>query len=65
MFHQSCIDRWFENHVHCPMCRIDIRDHLNSSINENETNNETNNELDDETSEINEEDLQISSDEQI
>jgi protoheme ferro-lyase len=25
-FHKSCIDRWFERSVFCPMCRQDIRD---------------------------------------
>ena len=25
-FHRSCIDRWFAQSVHCPMCRHDIRD---------------------------------------
>jgi hypothetical protein len=25
MFHKSCIDQWFEGHVHCPVCRYDIR----------------------------------------
>jgi hypothetical protein len=26
-FHKSCIDEWFEQNVHCPICRFDIRDH--------------------------------------
>lgn len=25
VFHKHCIDRWFENHVICPICRADIR----------------------------------------
>lgn len=25
LFHQSCIDTWFESHVTCPTCRHDIR----------------------------------------
>jgi hypothetical protein len=25
MFHKSCIDQWFEQNVHCPVCRFDIR----------------------------------------
>lgn len=25
-FHKSCIDEWFEQNVHCPICRYDIRD---------------------------------------
>ena len=25
-FHRSCIDPWFEQNVHCPVCRHDIRD---------------------------------------
>lgn len=24
-FHQRCIDRWFEENPHCPVCRYDIR----------------------------------------
>jgi hypothetical protein len=24
-FHKNCIDVWFESHVHCPICRYDIR----------------------------------------
>ena len=24
-FHRTCIDRWFERDVHCPVCRHDIR----------------------------------------
>lgn len=27
VFHQSCIDRWFQRNVRCPVCRFDIRDH--------------------------------------
>ncbi len=25
IYHRACIDRWFESHVHCPLCRHDIR----------------------------------------
>jgi hypothetical protein len=25
-FHKSCIDSWFEQNVHCPICRYDIRE---------------------------------------
>lgn len=25
-FHRRCIDRWFSQNVHCPVCRHDIRD---------------------------------------
>ena len=25
LFHKDCIDRWFESHVGCPICRGDIR----------------------------------------
>lgn len=25
MFHTSCIDRWFSQNIHCPLCRTDIR----------------------------------------
>jgi hypothetical protein len=25
-FHKSCIDQWFEQNVHCPVCRYDIRE---------------------------------------
>lgn len=27
MFHQQCIDHWFERNVRCPVCRWDIREH--------------------------------------
>ena len=30
IFHRECIDRWFEGHVVCPVCRADIRDRPNS-----------------------------------
>jgi hypothetical protein len=26
LYHKKCIDRWFETSVHCPICRVDIRD---------------------------------------
>lgn len=26
VYHQQCIDRWFEQSVHCPICRKDIRE---------------------------------------
>lgn len=26
-FHRSCIDHWFQEHVQCPVCRFDIRQH--------------------------------------
>ena len=29
-FHRACIDRWFLQNVHCPVCRFDIRDHQES-----------------------------------
>jgi hypothetical protein len=25
-FHRTCIDPWFRQHVHCPVCRFDIRE---------------------------------------
>jgi hypothetical protein len=25
-FHKSCIDSWFDQNVHCPVCRYDIRE---------------------------------------
>jgi hypothetical protein len=25
-FHKSCIDSWFDQNVHCPVCRFDIRE---------------------------------------
>ena len=31
-FHRECIDIWFQRNVHCPMCRLDIRD--SNEINE-------------------------------
>jgi hypothetical protein len=26
-FHRTCIDHWFQEHVQCPVCRFDIRQH--------------------------------------
>ena len=31
MFHTSCIDRWFSQNIHCPLCRTDIRTLISSS----------------------------------
>lgn len=33
IFHRDCIDRWFEGHVMCPVCRADIRStqHISSN----------------------------------
>jgi hypothetical protein len=30
-FHKSCIDPWFQQNVHCPICRFDIRNHTSAS----------------------------------
>ena len=27
-FHRGCIDTWFQSNVHCPICRWDIRDDM-------------------------------------
>jgi hypothetical protein len=37
MFHRQCIDQWFRQNVHCPVCRFDIRDHTST----NSTNGST------------------------
>ena len=37
MFHRQCIDQWFRQNVHCPVCRFDIRDHTSA----NSTNTST------------------------
>ena len=31
MFHTSCIDRWFSQNIHCPLCRTDIRTLISSA----------------------------------
>jgi len=31
MFHTSCIDRWFSQNIHCPLCRTDIRTLLSTA----------------------------------
>jgi hypothetical protein len=31
MFHRQCIDQWFRQNVHCPVCRYDIRDHTSTN----------------------------------
>ncbi len=28
-FHINCLTPWFERNVHCPVCRYDIREHVN------------------------------------
>jgi hypothetical protein len=33
-FHTHCIDKWFEDHVTCPMCRSDMRDLLVAEVDE-------------------------------
>jgi hypothetical protein len=30
-FHKSCIDTWFQGNVHCPVCRHDIREPVQSN----------------------------------
>jgi hypothetical protein len=31
-FHKNCIDIWFLENVHCPVCRYDIRENLNQNV---------------------------------
>jgi hypothetical protein len=31
MFHRQCIDQWFQQNVHCPVCRFDIRNHTTTT----------------------------------
>jgi len=37
MFHKNCIDRWFESHVICPVCRADIREVARQHIRSHQT----------------------------
>ncbi len=37
MFHRGCIDQWFQQNVHCPVCRFDIRTHTTVSNNTDST----------------------------
>lgn len=32
IFHKRCVDKWFEAHVKCPMCRQDIRDLIDNPV---------------------------------
>ena len=34
-FHKGCIDIWLATNVHCPVCRHDIREPLNTNTNTN------------------------------
>jgi hypothetical protein len=34
MFHRQCIDQWFQQNVHCPVCRFDIREHGHTPSNQ-------------------------------
>ena len=38
-FYEDSILRWFNNNVHCPLCRYDIRDYIPENINMGDTNN--------------------------
>jgi hypothetical protein len=31
VFHRTCIDTWFQSHVHCPTCRHDVRQELRTT----------------------------------
>merc|ERR1711935_445938 len=33
LFHQNCIDIWFETNIRCPLCRNDLRDNENIDTN--------------------------------
>lgn len=37
-FHKSCIDTWFQQNVHCPLCRHDIRVTVRPNQEQPETN---------------------------
>jgi hypothetical protein len=41
MFHTSCIDRWFSQNIHCPLCRTDIRTLISSASVTSTTSNVT------------------------
>lgn len=32
IYHNQCIQRWFETKANCPTCRADLRDPINSAI---------------------------------
>lgn len=41
IFNTDGIDEWFQQNVHCPVCRYDIRDEINNSTTSNTTANNT------------------------
>ena len=36
-FHRQCIDQWFQQNTHCPVCRFDIRNHSTSTATSSST----------------------------